>query len=100
MGAPDNSKVSTPSESPKTFAQLFSSNHNDTYSKIGFMRSYDDFFRSVRQTRLDHIVTHTRQTLLRTELLTNTSQDIPRNGNSKERLSMKLEICSKIIFLD
>ncbi len=74
----------------KPYTPFFSSNSNDTYSKIGYMRSYDDYFRSVRKARLDQIFTYTRQTLLRVELLTNTSPGIPPNGNSKERLSIKI----------
>lgn len=85
----DNFKTATPNEPPKPLAQFFASNPNDTYSKIGYMRSYDDYFRCVRKTRLDQILTFTRQTLLRVELLTNTSEGIPRNGNSKERQSIK-----------
>jgi hypothetical protein len=89
-GVQDNFKTPTPAVPAKPLAQLFSSNSNETYHKIGYMRSYDDYFRSVRKARLDQIFTYTRQTLLRVELLTNTSPGIPPNGNSKERLSIKI----------
>ncbi len=56
------------------------------------MRSYSDYFKSIRKNKLDQIFTITRQTLLRIELLTTTNEYIPRNGNTKERLSIKIEI--------
>ncbi|CAF3807035.1 unnamed protein product [Rotaria sordida] len=75
-------------ESSKIYAQYFSFNSNDSYSKkqcIGYARSHNTYFQIIRKDKHNQIFIHMRQLLLRIELLTNTNEHIPRNGNSKER---------------
>ena len=75
-----------PSNEPaKVYAQYFSP--SDSYSKIGYLRSCDDYFRQARTSRIEYLLPITRQTLLYMELLTTINEHIPRNGNTKERLS-------------
>ncbi len=99
-GVQDNPK--TPIEPPKLYAQYFSRNSNQDYSKpqyFGYARSYNEYFKSLRKNKLDQICTITKQSLLRIELLTNTNEFTPRNGNTKERQSIKIEILSIVIII-
>lgn len=84
-GSQDNSR--TLNEPSKPYAQYFS--FNSSRESKGHALSYDDYFKNLRKAKLDHICTLTKQTLIRVELLTNTNEHIPRNGNTKERLSIK-----------
>ncbi|CAF3716965.1 unnamed protein product [Rotaria sp. Silwood1] len=75
-------------ELSKTYAQYFSFNLNYSHTKkqsMGYARSYNHYFQSLRRDKRNQISIHTRQLLLRIELLTNTNEHIPPNGNSKER---------------
>ncbi len=85
----DNFKTSN--EPQKPYAQYFSFNSNDYHSKqhyMGYARSYNEYFKSLRKDKLDQIYAMTKRVLLRVELLTNTNECIPRNGNTKERQSI------------
>jgi hypothetical protein len=64
-------------------------NSNENSPKFGYACSHNDSLQNIRKNKLDQILARTRQTLLRIELLTNTNENIPRNGNTKERLSIK-----------
>lgn len=80
-----------PSNVPvKIYTQYFAP--CDTYSQIGFVRSCDDYFRQVRRVRIEKLIPIIQRTLLTVELLTNINEHIPRNGNTKERLSISLSI--------
>jgi hypothetical protein len=87
----DNFKNSN--DPSKTYAQYFSINQNDYYSKqrvMGYALSYNDYFKKLRQDKIDQILTITKYLLLRAELLTQKNQHIPPNGNTKERQSIKI----------
>jgi hypothetical protein len=87
----ENFKTST--DPSKTYAQYFTFNQNDYYSKqqyIGYARSYTDHFNRLRKDKIEQVLFITKQLLLRVELLTNKSDHIPPNGNTKERRSMKI----------
>lgn len=84
-------------EPPKMYTQYFSP--TDTYSKIGYVRSCDDYFRKARSSRIEYLIPITRQTLLFVELLTTINERIPPNGNSKERLSRLISIHLYILLL-
>ncbi|CAF2687300.1 unnamed protein product [Rotaria sp. Silwood2] len=61
---------------------------------MGHARSYNVYYQSIRKDKLNQIFHNTKQLLLRIELLTNTNEHIPRNGNSKERRKYEQNIVS------
>ncbi|CAF3945844.1 unnamed protein product [Rotaria magnacalcarata] len=75
-------------EPSKIYSQYFSFDLHDYHSKkqyMGFTRSHYTYFQIVRKDKLHEIYTKTQQLLLRLELLTNINEQIPPNGNTKER---------------
>jgi len=86
----DNFK--NPNEPSKPYAQYFLSNSNDDYSKqqyMGYTRSHNDLFKRIRHDKRQQTLKIANQLLLRVQLLTNTNEHIPPNGNTKERRSIK-----------
>jgi hypothetical protein len=97
----DNPK--TPIGPPKIYAQYFSRNSNENYSKqqyFGYGHSYNEYFKSLRKNKLDQISTITKRSLLRMELLIDKNDHIPRNGNTKERQSIKIEKISLLLLIE
>ena len=79
----------TAAEQLNSYAPYFSfdSSYPPSKQTEGYSRSFNDQFHRIRKARLDQISIETARLLLRLEQLTSTGDQVPKNGNTKERRS-------------
>jgi hypothetical protein len=82
-----------PIEQSNNYAQFFSFDQNDFSSKqqFGYISSYNEKFKKLRKEKHDQMSIETIRLLLRLEQLTNNSENVPKNANTKERRSKNFD---------
>jgi len=80
-----------PTESIIKYAQFFSSEIPKS-QPMGYVRTFNDVFFQIRKDKHNQIEMETIRLLVRLARLTSTSDETPKNANTKERRSIENEL--------